>query len=85
LTFAVRQGGVQTGTNVLAFHALNAAPDDCDFLVNAELIGTTRDIQLTQTRYFPAPTPGADNGPGTAALGPIISDEEPHAESSTGQ
>ncbi|HMC28578.1 MAG TPA: lamin tail domain-containing protein, partial [Verrucomicrobiae bacterium] len=77
LSSVVRNGGVQTGTNILAIQGLNSAPDDGNFLISAELTELNRDIQVTQTRYFTTPTPGADNGVGTDNLGPIISDVTP--------
>jgi len=74
LSSIARNGGLQSGTNILAIHGLNYAANDGDFLIFAELISEHREIQLTQTRYFTVPTPGADNGAGTENLGPIISD-----------
>ena len=77
LTALLREGGVQTGSNLLAIHGFNWAADDGDLLLSAELVGEHRLVQLDQTRYFTSPTPGADNGAGTESLGPIISDVTP--------
>ena len=62
---------------MLAIQGLNSAPNDTNFLISAELIELNRDVQVTQTRYFTTPTPGADNGVGTDNLGPIVSDVTP--------
>lgn len=48
------------GTNLMAFHALNRAADDPDFLLQVELTGG-RSLGL---RQFPEPTPGRPNGEG---------------------
>ncbi len=65
---------LRAGPNILAFHALNVAPDDPDFLLVPELLGTRFEADPAQRVYFTLPTPGAANGPGTLAIGPIISE-----------
>ena len=62
------------GTNVLAIHGLNAATNDVDFLLLPEIVATTYTYNPGQRVYFPTPTPGAANGPGTTMLGPVISE-----------
>src|SRR5205814_6837692 len=47
-TPVVRNGGLQSGTNILAIQGLNSAAADGDFLLTVELIGQHREIQLTQ-------------------------------------
>ena len=50
---------LQEGVNVLAIQALNLVAADDDFLVLPELIAQS--MGTTVERYFPTPTPGADN------------------------
>ena len=47
------------GANVLAVHALNASPEDPDFLLQPELIATR--LLVTSNVFFYEPTPGALN------------------------
>jgi hypothetical protein len=67
-------GVLVPGANVLAIQGLNASAGDEDFLVAAELRVTFASVYASQPRYFVLPTPGADNGAGTADLGPIVTD-----------
>ena len=62
ISLTERLGLLQPGTNVLAIQGLNVAANDPDFLVAAELAGSS--IQETQRLYFITATPGAPNGPG---------------------
>ena len=55
-------GELQIGTNVLAIHGLNLSAGDGDFLISPELVA--QDVVANDPRYFPSPTPGADNGEG---------------------
>jgi spore coat protein CotH len=48
---------LQTGTNVLAIHGLNASNADEEFLILPEL----RSISSSEERYFATPTPGEPN------------------------
>lgn len=59
-------GALQTGTNVLAIHGLNAAAGDGDFFIEPELVGSA--VLETQTRYFPTPTPGQPNAGGVEGI-----------------
>ncbi|HEY5915517.1 MAG TPA: lamin tail domain-containing protein, partial [Verrucomicrobiae bacterium] len=63
-----------TGTNVLAFHALNCSPGDGDFLVLPELSATYEGMNAGQQGYFTTPTPGAANGVGSLTVGPVVSE-----------
>ena len=64
---------LQTGSNVLAIQAMNIAPTNTDFLMQAQLLG----LSVTNTgagwRYFTGPTPGAPNGTSATDFGPIMS------------
>ncbi len=53
---------LQPGPNVLAFHALNDAPDSDDFLLYAELADIT--ILSDVPNFFDVPTPGQPNSSG---------------------
>jgi len=64
-----------SGNNVLAIHGLNASATDLDFLIAAELLGTTATIDANGKRYFSGPTPGSVNGLGTTTIGPLINQE----------
>ena len=66
-------GFLVPGTNVLAIQGLNVGKDDADFLVLPELDATSGAYGASP-RYFVMPTPGAQNGAGTADLGPIVTD-----------
>jgi hypothetical protein len=60
------------GTNVLAIQALNAAADDVDFFIAPALDALSTVSVTNALTYFTAPTPGGENVPGVAVLGPII-------------
>lgn len=59
-------------TNVLQIHGFNSSPDDDDFLIAAELIGTSLEIDRDSRRYFVTPTPDAPNGLGDPSIGPLV-------------
>lgn len=59
-------GLLWAGTNVLAFHGLNAAADDAEFLIEAQLL-TTVNTEYAG-RFFAPPTPGTANGFGYEGL-----------------
>ncbi len=61
-----------TGNNVLAIQGLNASVVDADFVQSFELLATTATLDGANKRYFSSPSPGAVNGAGTLALGPIL-------------
>jgi hypothetical protein len=68
-----RIGSLRPGGNVLALQALNLAATNTDLLLQAELeVSSLGDYQAS-SRYFIVPTPGSQNGTGSADLGPIIS------------
>ena len=59
---------LQTGENVLAIHGLNVDADDDDFLINATLRGTQKDVLFEgESKFFVDPSPGGANGAGTEA------------------
>jgi hypothetical protein len=62
------------GTNVLAIHGVNRIANDSDLLFVPELNAVTVPQLTGSTVYFSTPTPGSDNGPGAATLGPIVAD-----------
>jgi hypothetical protein len=64
-SIALTTAGLQHGSNVLAIHGLNVAPDDADFLVRARLTGFSAS---TQALYFPTPTPGEPEGTGVTGF-----------------
>ena len=63
---------LQAGTNVLAIQALNIAPSNTDFLMQAQLLALTITNTESTWRYFTGPTPGGPNGTSTNDLGPIM-------------
>lgn len=65
-------GLLQEGENVLAIHALNAAPSDRDFLFSHELVAGEIDYDNLSGRYFTVTTPGLPNDPTPADVAPII-------------
>jgi hypothetical protein len=67
------RGSLRAGSNVLAFHAMNNPASSPDLLLVPILEGVTPSGPPA-LRYFTAPTPGAANRGGTAALGPLIRD-----------
>ncbi len=59
----VHAGLLHPGTNLLAIHGLNDAPNSSDFLILPELHGTTITVPSAgEFGYLPDPTPGARNG-----------------------
>ena len=61
------------GTNVLALLAMNNNPSSSDLLFMPELLGRREQGEPSASpRYFEVPTPGTENGVGTADLGPLI-------------
>ena len=67
-------GALRLGTNVLAIQGLNTSATNADFLIHAEIIGTSIGEYSSVPRYFSIPTPGSINGAGSSDLGPIISE-----------
>lgn len=62
---------LRQGTNVLAFHALNASADDGDFLLAPRLVASKTESDAA-FRHFSTPTPGLPNGTTSADRGPIL-------------
>ena len=54
------RGLLKPGTNILAFHGLNAAGDGANFLLAPELVGATFNPNGS-IGFFPQPTPGGPN------------------------
>lgn len=69
-----RLGLLQSGTNLLAIHALNASDTDPDLLLVPELIASSMTLNTGAAGYFSASTPGRINGAGTSKLGPLVLD-----------
>lgn len=66
-------GLLREGRNVLAIQGLNFGVSSDDFLLFPELVAQRSGaIDTQRARYFPAPTPGAPNGPGVTDVGPIL-------------
>ncbi|HEY5910109.1 MAG TPA: lamin tail domain-containing protein [Verrucomicrobiae bacterium] len=64
---------LREGTNVLALQGLNYSATNGDFLLVTELEARAATTSLQAApRYFVTPTPGAENGAGSAELGPIL-------------
>jgi hypothetical protein len=64
---------LRPGRNVLAIHGLNRPADSSDMLILPELrAGRATLARGAPGVYFPLPTPGRPNAPGTTALGPAI-------------
>ncbi len=62
------------GTNILAIIGMNNVVSSSDLLFLPELGGARGVPVLTdEMRYFSVPTPGVENGAGTADLGPLLS------------
>jgi hypothetical protein len=55
-------GLLVNGTNILAIHGLNVAPNDTDFFLQAEVMGVVGSNH--PVRYHWPPTPGSANGEG---------------------
>ncbi len=64
---------LQPGGNVLAIQALNIAPSNTDFLMQAELVGQGVSPATAGWRFFSGPTPGGPNGTSTNDFGPVMS------------
>ena len=62
------------GTNLLAIQGLNSAANSSDFLLLPEVAGLAPAVSSTPV-YFSVPTPGAQNGAGSA--GPLLTDATP--------
>ncbi len=69
-----QRGLFQAGTNLLAFHGLNAGKSDNDFLLAPEVVGITVTANPAVRQYFVLPTPATANGTGTNNIGPQITD-----------
>ena len=65
---------VLPGTNVFAIQGLNLSTDDLDFLLQAELLGTTLTAESSTPSYLATATPGAFNNAPNANPGPAIQD-----------
>ncbi|MCX6902710.1 MAG: CotH kinase family protein, partial [Verrucomicrobia bacterium] len=62
-------------TNILAIQALNNDAADPNFLIKPQLTARIlRGFDTNAPRYFPVPTPGAQNNNGSTVLGPVISE-----------
>ncbi len=68
------RGLLQPGVNVLAIHGLNASAADGDFLVLPELTASSLALDPNTRRYFAPPSPGAENGSGGSAVGPLLTE-----------
>ena len=64
---------LQPGNNVLAIQALNIAPSNTDFLMQAQLVGQGVSPATAGWRFFSGPTPGGPNGTSTNDFGPVMS------------
>lgn len=68
-----RRDLLQTESNVLAIHGLNAAANSPDFLLLPELEVVRLTAMPGTPGYLTEPTPGEGNQPESSAIGPIIS------------
>jgi hypothetical protein len=59
LRITTTPGMLHEGTNIVAFHALNASKEDDEFLLSASMDGSA--LQGSNQRYFSQPTPGERN------------------------
>ena len=64
---------LQSGTNILAIHGLNADIGADDFLILPELVGVSTTVNAGEMRFFAQPTPGGPNGQGVLGF---VSDAE---------
>ncbi|HMJ88685.1 MAG TPA: LamG-like jellyroll fold domain-containing protein, partial [Candidatus Acidoferrum sp.] len=71
-TFTVGTNALQAGANILAIQGLNAAANDQDFLIVAEMIAVSLTDESAVPVFFTSPTPGQANGSGVANPGPAI-------------
>jgi hypothetical protein len=60
--YAVNQGGLVTGNNVLAIQGLNTSTGSSDVLFVPELAGIFKDTHSLVLGYFSNPSPGEENG-----------------------
>jgi hypothetical protein len=72
--FAFTNTLLVAGTNLLAIQGLNVTTYSSDFLLLPEVVGLAPAVSSTPV-YFSVPTPGAQNGTGSA--GPLLSDATP--------
>jgi hypothetical protein len=63
---------IVAGTNLLVIQALNVRADDPDFFIAPSLDALSTVTVTNAFAYFTQPTPGSDNIPGVAVLGPIL-------------
>lgn len=68
------RGLLQPGANVLAIHGLNSSASDGDFLILPELIASSVALDPNTKRYFAPASPGAENGSGGSAVGPLLTE-----------
>lgn len=68
------RGLLQPGVNVLAIHGLNSSASDGDFLIVPELIASSVALDPNTKRYFAPASPGAENGSGGSAVGPLLTE-----------
>ncbi|MEN8871312.1 MAG: chitobiase/beta-hexosaminidase C-terminal domain-containing protein, partial [Akkermansiaceae bacterium] len=59
--YPVEQGGLVTGTNILAIQGLNSAAGSSDLIFVPELTGVFKDTTNLTTGFFTSPSPGAIN------------------------
>ena len=60
--YPVEQGGLMTGTNILAIQGLNSSTGSSDLIMVPELTGIFKDPNNLTSGFFATPTPGAVNG-----------------------
>ena len=78
MDFVIRRPDfLHVGTNVLAVQGLNRGAGDADLLILPELLAAVVGAEQS-CRYFPVPTPGAENNAGVETMGPVIADAEHH-------
>ena len=63
---------LESGSNILAFHLLNASVADGDLLLQSELVARRQQTAAGELRHFARPTPGSPNGVNESDVGPII-------------
>ena len=64
------------GTNYLQIRGLNSSAGDDEFLILPQMTIGTLTAELDSLRYFGTPTPGATNGLGASAVGPLVVDSD---------
>ncbi len=60
--YAVNEGGLVAGTNVLSIQGLNSSPGSSDVLFVPEFVGIFKDTTNLVEGHFVDPTPNAENG-----------------------